>query len=54
VGAEHQNSGVKDPLGFVRQNALVHEVDGKLFVTGKGEQFLQELQASLDFEGALQ
>jgi hypothetical protein len=45
-GAVHQNKGTKDPLGFVRKNELVQEVDGNSVVTTKGEQFLKQLKAA--------
>jgi hypothetical protein len=58
-GAVHQKRTTKDPINFVRENALVKEVDGSHVVTSKGEQFLQELKAaagesSPDFVGVLQ
>ena len=44
-GAVHQKRTLKDPTRFVRENALVQEVNGDAVMTSKGEQFLQELLA---------
>jgi hypothetical protein len=57
-GAVHQKT-TKDPIHFVRKNALVKEVDGGAIITRKGEQFLQELKAAAvtstpDFTGVHQ
>ena len=59
AGAAHQRNAAIDTVYFFRENGLVNEVDGKPFITSKGERLLQGLQlaakpSNLDSSGANQ
>jgi hypothetical protein len=59
AGAVNQSNAVNDTVYFLRENGLVHEVDGKPFITSKGIRLLQALHlvarpSNLDSSGARQ
>jgi hypothetical protein len=49
----HQNKGTSRVIDFVRENALVREIDSTPVITSKGEQFLSELRSSSGLSGDL-
>jgi hypothetical protein len=46
VEAMHQNNVTNRAIDFIRENSLVLEIDSKPIITGKGEQFLNEVRES--------
>ncbi len=42
----HQSQGVGPLADFIRENSLVREIENRLVITTKGEEFLHALQES--------
>lgn len=49
----HQNNVTNRVIDFVRENALVQEIDSKPVITSKGEQFLNELRSNSGLSGVI-
>jgi hypothetical protein len=49
----HQNKRTVRVIDFIRENALVREIDSRPVITSKGERFLDELRSNSGFSGVL-